>query len=60
MTLGLGEPKVSQSSVAFDPSVNVYIIMSSVMIWAGSSETTHTKRCETHTHTEVHTQKTVK
>lgn len=56
MTLGLGEPKVSQSSEAFDPSVNVYIFMSSVMIWAGSSETTNTKRCDSHTHRSTQTE----
>lgn len=48
VTSGLGEPKVSHSNTAFWPSVNVFVIPSSVRIWGGSSATTHTKRNETH------------
>lgn len=47
MTFGLGEPKVSHSSEAFWPSRNVYVVPSSLRIWAGSSETApRTKRSE--------------
>lgn len=53
MTLGLGEPNVSQSRIAFWPSVYLYNFPSSVRIWGGSSATRHTETICTHAHTQI-------